>query len=117
MNQNENQGNAQIEAGLQSVAAAILGQAGTFRVSGFYYNFYIQPNTAGTSGYSYSFTGISLPRAVANGEQCFVFPTGAKWAIPRVDAVGSTTFNFSQDCPVSTTGMSSTWSALYFKPI
>jgi len=112
----DNQNTAGIEAGLQSIATALLGQAGSYKITGFYPLFYSQPAFSGTVGNSYT-ASSSLPRAVEPGEVCMLIPVGGRWCTPEYKSQTTTTFTFDNHCNVSSAGVYSRWGAIYAMPL
>jgi hypothetical protein len=85
-----------------------------WEVTGFYPVFYSQPNATGTAGNSYNYT-VNLPRTAVAGETVMLIPVAQKWAAAEYISNTTTQFTFTLNCVVSTSLMTSKWSAIYFK--
>lgn len=85
-----------------------------FVVTGMYPVFFSQTGQSGTVGNTYAYTQ-NLPRPIAAGESIMLIPVSHRWATAQLDSNTSTTFSFSLNCTVSTAGMSSKWSAIYYR--
>lgn len=87
---------------------------GTIQVTGFYPMFHNTGALSGSPGNSYNRTA-NLPRPVTTGESIMIIPVGHRWCTAQLLGNTSTTFNFEMHNTIATSGMSSQWSAIYYR--